>query len=172
MTNPHNKWLHKNIVSILIPALQDMGFDWRKQGTSKKVGREVVLGLPFGTMKRTREDVVDIVQIALRKRDRSRFVIRAGSCQPEGARGYLTGTHYSVDDLKVDYLEKSWVMRPCKRFYSAFGFRLKSLRNLAEADYERHVHKVASYLPEIDDALISGKAGPHMHFEHIEPQCM
>jgi hypothetical protein len=40
MANLHNKWLHKNIVSIMIPAIQDMGFEWKKQGTAKEVGRQ------------------------------------------------------------------------------------------------------------------------------------
>jgi hypothetical protein len=170
MPNSHNKWLYKQIVNILIPALQDMGFEWKKQGAVKEVGRGVVMLLPFGTMKRIRGGVVDIIQISLTKRDRARFVIRIGSCSPEGARGYLTGKHYGVDELKVDYLEKSWVLRPYKRFYSYFGFSFKSLRNITEADYERLVRQVVSYLPEIEAVLISGKAGPHMHFEHIEPQ--
>jgi hypothetical protein len=170
MAESYYKWLHKNIINILIPALQDMGFEWRKQGTVKDVGREFVLNLPFGTMRRMRGDLSDLVQISLRKRDSARFVIRAGVCPKEGASGYLTGKHYALDDLKVDYLEESWVMRPYKKFYSDFGFRFKSLRNLTETDYERLVRRITSYLPEIDNALVSGKAGPHMHFRYIKPQ--
>lgn len=170
MANLHSKWLHKNIVSILIPALQDMGFEWKKQGTAKEVGREIVLGLPFGDMRRRRGDVVDIVQINLRKRDRSFFVISAGSCPLEGAREYLRGMHVPLNEMKVDYLEKSWTLKPNPRSFRFFGFRLKWLRNLSEADYERLVRRVASYVPEIQDALVIGKAGPHMHFVHIEPQ--
>jgi hypothetical protein len=170
MANPHNKWLHKNIVNILIPALQDMGFEWKKQGSAKEVGREIVLGLPFGDMRRRRGDVVDIVQISLRKRDRSFFKIRAGSCPQEGARGYLTGKYYAVDDIRVGDWGESWVLVPNPRSFRYFGFRFKWLRNLTEDDYERLVRRVASYLSEIEDALVLGKAGPHMHFVHIEPQ--
>lgn len=170
MANPHNKWLHKYIISILIPSLQEMGFEWRKQGTAKEVGREIVLGLPFGEMRRRRGDVVDIVQISLRKRDRSFFKIHAGSCPIEGAREYLRGRHVQLNEMKVDYLEKSWTLKPNPRSFRFFGFRFKWLRNLTQADYERLVRRVAGYVPEIEDALLSGKAGPHMHFVHIEPQ--
>jgi hypothetical protein len=170
MSNPHNKWLHKNIVNILIPAIQDMGFEWKKQGTAKEVGREIVLGLPFGDMRRRRGDVVDIVQISLRKRDRSFFIVRAGSCPPEGAREYLRGSHVPLDEMKVDYLEKAWALVPNPRSFRYFGFRFKWLRNLTEADYERLVRRVADYLPEIEGALVSGTAGPHMRFRYIEPQ--
>lgn len=41
-TNPHNKWLKKHIENILIPALQEAGFEWKKQGSVKEVGREIV----------------------------------------------------------------------------------------------------------------------------------
>ncbi len=170
MANPHNKWLHKNVVNILIPALQDMGFEWKKQGTAKEVGREIVLRSPFGDMRRRRGDVVDIVQINLRKRDRSFFLIRAGSCPETGSRAYLTGQHYAVDEIAVEWLERVWALLSNPRSFRYFGFRFKWLRNLTEADYERLVRRVVSYLPEIDDALLSGKAGPHMHFRYIEPQ--
>ena len=170
MSNLHNKWLHKNIENILIPALQDMGFEWKKQGTAKEVGREIVLGWPFGSMRRRNKDLMDIVEIQLKKRDRSFFALRVGSCALDGARDYLQGKHYEAADINVGYLEESWTMCSCPRFQSYFGFRFKSFRKITEADYERLIRRVVTYLPEIEEVLASGKVGRHMSFVQIPRQ--
>lgn len=164
MTNLHNKWLHKAIVEILIPVLQDRGFAWHKQRPAREVGREIVLGLPFGSMRRTNTNSVDIVEISLKKGDRSYFVLHAGSVPLKGARSWLTGRHYDADKIEICALEESWTMVNCKRLYalSYFGFRFKSLRTLSQEDYQDLIRRVVSYLPEIDDALRDGIIGPHM----------
>jgi hypothetical protein len=162
--NLHNKWLKKHIEAILIPALQDMGFEWHKQGTAKEVGREIVLGLPWGSMRRRNEKAMDIVEIGLRKRDRSFFALGVGSCPLGGARDYLKGKHYSAYDIMVSSLEEYWKMNNYPILQSHFGIRFKALRHASETDYEKLIRRVVSYLPEIEDALAAGKRGPHMRF--------
>jgi hypothetical protein len=168
MSKLHNKWLKMNIEQVLIPALQDQGYEWHKQGKSKEVGRETVLGWPFGSMRRRNLDHVDIIEIQLEKYDRSKFRINVGSCPLEGAREYHGGRHVPAEEMFVSYLEKSWEMCSCPMFPSFFGLRFKSLRNITEADYERLVWRVVSYLPEIEEVLATGKLGPHMR--HIQMQ--
>lgn len=161
-TNPHNKWLKKYIENILIPALQEAGFEWKKQGSVKEVGREIVLGWPWGSMRRRNETTMDIVEISLRKRDRSCFRLNAGSCSLEGARDYLNGEHYPAAEIHSGYLEECWAMVPRGSFYGYFGLWFKPFRNVTEVDYEKLVRRVVSYLPEIEQALASDKVGPHM----------
>jgi hypothetical protein len=156
--------LKKHIEAILIPALQDMGFEWHKQGTAKEVGREIVLGLPWGSMRRRNEKTMDIVEIWLGKRDRSFFMLNAGTCSLEGVQDYLLGKHYSAEEIYTGGLEESWAMVSRFSLNGNFGIRFKWLRNVTEADYEKLVRRVAGYLPEIEDALASGKIGPHMEF--------
>lgn len=170
MPNLHNKWLYKNIVNILIPALQDMGFEWKRQRAAREVGREIVLGMPFGSLRRRNKNSIEIVEIHLRKRDRSFFNLHIGLCPIEGARDYLQGEHYDVEDIMTGYLEESWAMSSCPKFYMHFGFRFKSLRDITEADYEKLVRRVVSYLPEVEEALASGKVGRHMSFVKIPRQ--
>lgn len=162
--NMHNKWLKKSIENILIPALQDMGYEWKKQGTAAEVGREIVLGWPWGSMRRRNETTMDIVVICLRKRDRSFFRLNAGSCPLRGARGHVSGEYYSAEDVHPGALEESWAMVPRFSFLGYFGIPFKELRGAKEADHQKLVRRVVSYLPEIEDALAFGKVGPHMKF--------
>jgi hypothetical protein len=166
MANPHNKWLKKNIETILIPAIRDMGFLWRKQGTSKEVGREIVLGMPFGDMRRPTGCTIDVIEIHLQKRDRSFFALYAGRFPAEGVRDYLHGKHHYADEVRTGDLEEYWVMSACPRLFMDFGFRFKSLRSITEADYKSLAQRVASYLPEIQEAMVTGKLGPHM--KHVQ----
>jgi hypothetical protein len=163
--NFHNKWLKKHIESNLIPTLQEMGFEWQKQRSAKEVGREIVLGWPWGSMRRRNDKTMDIIEICLRKRDRSFFRLNAASCPLEGARDYLNGKHYSADEIHTDYLEECWAMVPRFSLNGYFGIQFKLFHNVTEADYEKLVGRVVSYLPEIEQALTSGKVGPHM--KHI-----
>jgi hypothetical protein len=164
MSNLHSKWLKKNIEKILIPAIQDMGFEWKKQGSAKEVGREIVLGWPWGSMRRRNERTIDIIEISLRKRDRSFFFLNAASCPLDGARGHVTGKHYSAEEIHSGYLEECWALVPRFSFLGYFGVRFVPFRTVTEAHYEKLVRQVAGYLPEIEEALTLGKVGPHMEF--------
>lgn len=172
MSNLHNKWLHAAIVDILIPALQDRGFVWHKQRPASEVGREIVLSWPFGSMRRTNATSVDIVEITLKKRDRSFFLLVVGSVPLEGARNWFTGRHYSSEEIEICDLEELWQLVNCKRFFelSYFGFRFKSWRTLSQKDYRDLVKRVVSYLPEIDDALRNRSVGPHMTYAKFPRQ--
>lgn len=168
MSYIHKKWLHKSIEKILIPELQENGFEWIKQKSSKEVGREIFLGWPFGVMRRNIDGFIDIVEITIEKRDRSQFFLTAGRFHEGGVRDYLYGNHVAPNDVRTSDLEEYWTLIRCPKcfnylpFSSGFRVPFKFIRRVKQSHYENLVRRVSGYIPEIEEALDSGKIGPHM----------
>lgn len=156
----HRRWVRENVKKWLIPEFERLGF------AATPVASEFKRDYPFGTLRRSRDGLVDVIKIDFfHPRGEASFRIFLASL-PAGSWTY-GGKVFRNEEVPIGWLPESY------RMPRGFGwFRVKRWPwspPPAQEDYERLVKWVATMVPEAELVLTSGKTGPHVRYVKMHP---
>ncbi|HEX2593156.1 MAG TPA: hypothetical protein VHL34_16770 [Rhizomicrobium sp.] len=124
---------------------------------------EIRAAFPFGRLRRNGPEGLELVEIQLHKRRAAAFRLNIGIAPPEGV-DHFTGQHIAQEDIWVGYLDHFYELYRSPMFRIWFAVRRWSWskRAVTEGDCGALVDEVIGFLPEVEQALREGRAGPHV----------
>lgn len=148
----------------LIPALQLRGFEAVPLPPFQDAApdRRLIAALPFGRLRRSSPRGFEFVEIQLAPRGRAAFRLSMGVAPLdgiEGVRGHIAG-----ENVLVGWLGEIFHLYSHPRFRAWFAVRrcLWEKHDPSATDFHNLAASVVKLLPEVDQALSQGKAGPHI----------
>lgn len=154
------RWVRDGVKQWLIPEFERLGF------VTTPVSSDLKRDYPFGTLRRSRGGLVDIVEIDFfHPRGDPAFRIFLASL-PAGPWTY-GGQIFRNEDVLTGWLPESYQMPRDLRWFRVKRWPWSPLPT--QADYERLAKRVARMVPEAEAAFTSGKVGPHIRYVKMHP---
>ncbi len=160
MANPSRQWLIQSLRTRLIPALEQRGFSCMPLAGEDARSGEIRTTFPLGRLCRPTPAGLDLVEIQLDKRGRPAFRLNIGMALAGGIQ-HAAG-HVAQRDIWVHYLDRYFTMYQRPWFRQWFTVSRWSREPETAARYDALVDKAVALVPEIDQALTSGRPGPHL----------
>jgi hypothetical protein len=158
------RWLVNAIRAQLLPEFTRHGFEIVPLPKTKygPTDREFVANHPFGLLRRQCARGFEQVEIHLASREGAAFSLGIGVIPIAGIQGIFG--HIAADEALVTWLEEFFILYSRPRSFKPFAVRRWrwSKREVSEIDYQALVGQVVELLPEVEQALSQGKAGPHI----------
>jgi hypothetical protein len=157
------KWLLKSIESHLVPAIIQLRFTQEIERTLKPpIDRRHTLAFPLPNLVRIRDSSLDMIQIQFAPYRFNAFRINASI-----RLGEAIGNDHTLSQIRGAVPNDRFEMYAHRRLWmfwwlSWFSVRPRPFGSPKQEDYEKLALRVASYVPELEDALREGKLDPHM----------
>ena len=119
------------------------------------------LTFPFGRLRRSGSQGLEIVEIQLAKYHRPAFRLNLGIAPPGGIT-HPVGGQVAQDEVWVHYLDHSYELLECPWLWKWFSVWRFPGKAATRAECEKLVDKVVKLVPEIEALFAEGKQGPHM----------
>jgi hypothetical protein len=149
------RWLRAHVKQWVIPEFEKLGF------ALTPVIEEMKSGLPFGTLRRARGEVIDVVELDFYyPQGHAGFRIFLAS-MPSGP-WMFQGETFRNEDVPIGWLPESYEMPRGMKWFKVKRWPWSPAP--VEEDYERLAKWVASMVPEAEAALTSGRCGPHVRY--------
>lgn len=153
------QWLRQEIRASLVPAIRAHGFDLRAPENVGGRDWQSRKFLPFGVLERRTDGGVELIEIQLRQWRLDQFRINFGIVPCQGIRG-LGGEPIPESKVSLGWLSSSFELRP--RWRGWFSVVRYPFRKVDQGTYAALVTGVVEMLPEVFEALASGRCGPHV----------
>lgn len=155
------QWLRQAIQIYLLPEFKAKGFKVIPLSAEDARSREFRVAFPFGQLRRIAPQGFEIIEIQLDKPGRAAFRINFGIAPNEGIE-HAIGGHIPQEKIAVHYLEHYYEVYQCRMLMRWFSLSHWPWRTIEQSDYEKLVQKVVGLIPEMEEALVSGKCGSHI----------
>lgn len=155
----YRRWLLKAVGQILLPEIDKSGFF-----RVNLEGSECTLNecYPFGRHQRARGDLIDVLEVELKRHGEPAFRISAGTVSKLGYEHEICG-YVAAIDVWSGYLPNSYVFYSIPIIERWFSIPFYSVRKLTENDFFEYVKKISfKLISEIDGALILGCKGSYV----------
>lgn len=149
--------------NILVPEIKQLGFERHK--LPLVLGGHCSTRLePFGQFKRPRGDATDLAAVRIDRRRPDTFDIVFGTVPP-GPISNKWGPDIAHDDVWVEWLPTYYYILPSGKSLRRFRVRKWPWCPPAnQVDYDDLARQVVAFLPEMEAAFATGKAGKHVRF--------
>lgn len=162
MNDNARHWLSNGIRKHLIPAFQRRGFLLVPLSGQDARQGEIRSVFPFGRLRRGTPTGFEMVEIQLDKHGRAAFRLNIGIA-PTGGIAHAAGL-VPLEDVWVHFLDRYGEVYRCpwlRRWFSLWSW---ARRASTEADFEELVTRVAELVPEVEQALGSGRSSRHVRW--------
>ncbi len=163
-SNNERQWLKKAIKRELIPAFKQLGFKEYPLPDDSKNIKSMVIGYPFGILRRNSPKGIDILEIEFDMPGRFGFRFCFATVPDKGYKHPIAGL-IAIENIIVSISLKHYFEAYQSRFFRKW-FSLLNWpgKEINEADYELLIKKVIEkIIPEIEEVFKTGKVGPHIH---------
>jgi hypothetical protein len=155
------RWMVAAIHKHLLPTLHGIGFETVPLTADENKG-QIRQVYPFGRLRRAREGVLDVAEIAMDTYGRPAFRVDAGTVCAAGVLDTVAGP-VPYEQVWSGYLPTSYGLYQVPWLLRKFRVVKWPWEEVSEQDVNELVQKVAEFAPrEIDDVLVRGRIGPHI----------